>query len=89
MTRFQIAPVEGKRHKDRQWGWRVLQDGVPFLDCTWGGTGPCWNIGRAARFEGDQAETEPMHICELDDLIAALAALRESDAYRLNEEQWQ
>jgi hypothetical protein len=63
----------------------VDQYGNPFLRASPGGTGPCWNVGDP---EDDEREACPFHACELDELIDALTALRQSDAYRLNLERW-
>ena len=79
---YTVAPIEGQSYHGRQWGWRVLRNGFPFVQAVTGGSGPCWNIGE------DDNEANLMHVCDLDDLIAALIALRNSDADRLNTERW-
>ena len=63
--------------------WRVLKDGVPFLEFLPGGTGPCWNMREANDPDGNY-----VHLCEIDEAIGALTALRESSAYRENIARW-
>ena len=84
MSDYSVEPIEGQSYAGRQWGWMVLKDGEPFLECSTGGTGPCWNVDT----ELSDVDSVAMHVCELDDLIAALQVLRESDAYRANVARW-
>jgi hypothetical protein len=84
---YEIVMIAGQNYEGRQWGWRILKDGSPMFDCSTGGTGACWNIGESPQYEGDDVG-DPIHICELDDAIGALVALRDSDAHRLNVERW-
>lgn len=86
MATYEIVPIKGKGYEGRQWGWKILQDGVPMLDCFTGGTGPCWNIGEPA--ESADVGDVPLHVCELDDMIDALVALRESEANKQNVARW-
>jgi hypothetical protein len=90
MTRFEVVPDLGKRHRANRPDWLILKDGVPLFQCSTGDTGPCWNIDNASTplDDGDDRTAVPMHLCDLDEAIAALTALRDSDAYRLNEERW-
>jgi len=85
---FEVVPIPGQEYEGRQIGWRILKDGEPFLDCSPGGTGPCWNVSEVPQFDGDEAG-DPLHVCKLDEMIAALAALRDSDAHRANVERWE
>lgn len=64
-------------------GWLVTLGGEPYLHAVDGGTGPCWNIREA----GDEG-ADRLHVCDLDDLISALTALRDSDAHKQNVERW-
>lgn len=80
----QIEPIEGQCHEGRQWGWRI-RAGVSEFRAVTGGTGTCWNIGQD---DLDGAPTAMMHVCELDDLIEALVALRDSDAHRDHLVRW-
>lgn len=82
---FTVQPIAGKEYDGFQWGWRVVDEyGNDYLHASTGGTGPCWNVCDPE----DNPEVCPFHACEIDELIAALQALRESEAYRLNEERW-
>lgn len=62
----------------------IVVDGVERYECSPGGTGPCWNI----RETEDEANDFYIHVCDLDDFMAALKALRDSDAHRANVERW-
>lgn len=84
MSEFTITPVEGESYEGHQWGYEIKLAGFTFARAWTGGTGPCWNID----LEPNDDEEQPIHVCDLDELIAALQALRESDAYRENEERW-
>lgn len=86
MANYDVVPIDGQEYEGRQWGWRVLKDGVPMFDCSTGGTGPCWNVGETEpkRDEGDV----PLHICDLDDAIDALVALRDSEANKQSVARW-
>jgi hypothetical protein len=86
---YEVVPVPGENYEGRQWGYRILQDGVPFLDCHTGGTGPCWNISEPPEHYPGDDPGDPLHICELDEMIAALTALRDSGAHRENVERWE
>jgi hypothetical protein len=61
---------------------------IPFgdsqLECYPGGTGPCWNIRDA-----DDEGANYLHVCDLDDLIAALHTLKNSDAHKANVKRWE
>lgn len=88
MAEIRIEPNPEENYKGRQWGYTlVCASGTKFPVHT-GGTGPCWNIGEdpAAYDHPDEAET--LHVCDLDEFIEALQALRASDAYRENVERW-
>jgi len=63
----------------------VTVKGAPFLQAWPGGTGPCWNF---AMFENGEPGEENFHVCELDEMIDALVALRDSAANRANVERW-
>ena len=65
-------------------GWLISLKGEPYLYAYPGSTGPCWHIR-----EADDEGADFLHVCELDDLIAALQALKASDAHRVNVERWQ
>jgi hypothetical protein len=84
MATYTIEPVAGCDYEGRQWGYRVLLDGHPYMECSTGGTGPCWNF--TLELEDEDAILE--HVCDLDELIGALTALRDSDAHRENVERW-
>jgi hypothetical protein len=81
---FSIEPVEDQNYEGRQWGYRILRDGVEFLRATAGGTGACWNIGDL----GGDPDMVATHICDLDEWIAALTALRNSAANAIHRERW-
>jgi hypothetical protein len=81
---YTVEPAEGKRYKDRQWGYRVKRDGETVLHVDTGGTGACWNLLMHGGYEAD----ETMHVCDLDVLIGALTALRDSQANRAHCERW-
>jgi hypothetical protein len=87
---FEIVPDPDKGHGGHQSGWLILKDGIPLFECTAGDTGPCWNIDNASTpFDAtDDRTVIPMHLCDLDEAIAALTALRDSEAHRLNEQRW-
>jgi hypothetical protein len=93
MERFTIVPIEGDSYEGRQWGYHVLVDGLPYLRATTGGTGSCWNFSRyevnASDGEWVRQDEGDWHICELDDLIGALEALKASPAHRENVQRWQ
>lgn len=77
-----------ENYEGRQWGYElVLESGTKFR--VWmGGTGACWNIGEDPATLSDPDDAGNIHVCDLDELIAALKALRESDIYRANYERW-
>lgn len=81
-----IQPAESQDYEGRQWGWDIYVNGELLWNVTTGGTGPCWNI-----VEADVPEDERfyLHVCDLDDLIAALTALRDSDEHRANVARWE
>jgi hypothetical protein len=81
---YSVEPAAGKRYKNRQWGYRITRDGETILHADTGGTGPCWNLLMHGGFEED----ETMHVCDLDELIAALTALRDSDANAEHVKRW-
>jgi hypothetical protein len=84
----EIRPVPDQNYEGRQWGYElVLESGTKFPVHT-GGTGACWNIGEDPAAYADPDEADTIHVCELDELIAALQALRQSDVYRENYERW-
>ena len=85
---FTVEPVEGENYEGRQWGWHVVLDGRPVLDCSTGGTGPCWNIDCLQTTSVDPSDDVPMHVCDLDELISALTALRDSEAHAENVQRW-
>jgi hypothetical protein len=85
---FEIVPIPGQAYEGRQWGWRILKDGRPFLDCFTGGTGSCWNLADAEPSPWEESG-ESLHVCDLDELIAALSVLRGSEAHRANVERWE
>lgn len=85
---YKVVPVEGEctepEYGSRQYGWMVIDpSGIEVLHCVEGGTGECWNIG-----DPQHPEDSLLHVCELDDLIAALQALKGSEAHRLHVEYW-
>ena len=84
MANYDVVPIDGQEYEGRQWGWRVLKDGVPVFDCSTGGTGPYWNIADI----GEPDESFPLHICDLDDAIDALVALRDSEANKQSVARW-
>jgi hypothetical protein len=64
----------------------ILKDGSPYLGCWPGGTGPCWNIRVVENSQ--EGYDEQIHVCELDELIGALQALRASAAHQENVKRW-
>jgi hypothetical protein len=68
---------------DRRWSYVIKLNDRDFLQAHTGGTGPCWNVK-----EADDEDAFYLHICELDEMIGALQALRDSEAHRLNVERW-
>jgi len=87
-----VADPEGNVGEDRDddefpWRYVVAEHGMPILECSRGGTGDCWNI---EKFGWNELEYEPVtwHICDLDDFISALVALRESKAHKRNVAYW-
>lgn len=66
----------------------ILKDGVPFIDCSPGGTGPCWNIDDAEERNQNPGTVIPLHICDLDELIGALLFLKRSQAHKENVARW-
>jgi hypothetical protein len=88
VSAVEIVPIEGQNHEGRQWGWRILKDGEPLFDCTTGGTGDCWNVGEPPELCAGEEPGDKLHICDLDEAIGALRALRDSEAHRQNVEQW-
>lgn len=80
--RFTVEPIEGHAHEGRQIGWVVKHDGIPVINVHTGGTGECWNISETG------PEPQSLHTCDLDELIAALEALRDSEAHRMHVERW-
>lgn len=88
---YTIEPVEGESYEGRQWGYVVKRDGEPILRATTGGTGACWNIEEAVPTTvgaDGEMEADEFHVCDLNEFIAALEALRDSEAHRLNVERW-
>lgn len=81
---FEIVPIPDQNYEGRQWGWRIMKDGEPYLDCAAGGSGDCWNIRAPEDEEGDF-----LHFCDLDEAIRALTTLRESEAHRRNVARWE
>lgn len=77
MSEFAVEPVAGESYE-------IRKDGQRLFRCWMGGTGRCWNID----FDPADEEEPAVHVCDLDEMIAALQALRESDVYRENEERW-
>jgi len=76
---FTVEPFEGKAHEGRQYGY-VVTDGEEWAwNASTGGTGACWNVS-----DRDGS----LHICDLDAFIAALTALRNSDAHKKHVERW-
>lgn len=87
-NRFTLRPIEGDSYKGEQWGYMIELDGHDFLRASMGGTGDCWNIQETSpTFVGGEMVYEDFHICDLDDFIAALEALRDSDAHKANIER--
>lgn len=90
-TRFTIDPIPEDNHEGRQYGYMIRMDGIAWLRCSTGGTGPCWNIEEAAYSVMGEDEPEPaidLHVCDLDEMIDALTILRDSDAHKANVERW-
>jgi len=87
---MKVVAVEGEDHEGRQWGYEVVGErrfelrGLPILRAVTGGTGPCWNITLDAHTDDE----ETLHVCDLDEFIAALTVLRDSDANREHKERW-
>jgi hypothetical protein len=91
---YKVKPVEGQDYEGRQWGYQIwcLPDDsdqhsfepFPEWNVQTGGTGPCWNISQVGDDEG-----APMHVCSLEDLIAALEALRDSEADAAHRKRWE
>ena len=81
---FRVVPLKGKSYEGRQFGYVIEQDGLPAWYVSTGGTGSCWNIR-----EVDDEGGDLMHVCELDELIGALEALRESDANKEHVARWE
>jgi hypothetical protein len=89
-TEFEVVPIPGQDYEGRQWGYLITKDGMPEFEVHTGGTGPCWNIDNAPGPMDDDAPTiVPMHMCDLDETIAALEALRDSEAHRQNVKRWE
>lgn len=80
--RLSIEPNPGENYEGRQWGYTIMLDGRPYLRVTTGGTGSCWNL------MDPEDEDDELHICELDDLIAALQFLRDSEAHKEHVKRW-
>jgi hypothetical protein len=85
---FEIRPVADENYEGRQWGYEIVKDGEVVFTATTGGTGPCWNLGEDPRSYADPTDAGSMHICDLDEAIAALKALRDSAAHRQNVARW-
>jgi hypothetical protein len=83
---FSVVPIDGQEYKGRQWGWLIQADGHPFLEAVAGGTGACWNLSEVT--EEPDAYPSRMHVCDLDELIAALVTLRNSEAHASLVERW-
>ena len=83
---FEVKPVAGEDYEGRQWGFVIERDGNPVWHVTTGSTGICWNL----EDNGDRADNTivPLHICDLDGLIEALEALRDSQAHADNVQRW-
>lgn len=91
---YSIEPIEGQDSQGRHWGYRILKDGVPYIECVTGATGACWNIDDYdCTTHGIAVNTEketiyPLHVCDLDDLIGALVYLKRSDVHKEQVERW-
>lgn len=86
MADIRIEALEGEEHEGRQWGYLITVDDEPSWHASTGGTGPCWNLTEVSsepNFEPDQ-----VHICDLDELIATLTTLRDSEAHKANAARW-
>jgi hypothetical protein len=88
-SNYEIVPIEGESVEGRQYGWRILKDGVPYLDCTTGGTSACWNIDDADVGPGEEQAVTPLHICDIDEMIGALVALRDSEVNAQHVARWE
>jgi hypothetical protein len=86
---FTVEPIDGENSEGWQWGWMVRRDGEDVLQCDSGGTGPCWNLNAldGENHFGPLGDIKG-HVCELDDLIDALVALRDSNAHQDNVARW-
>ena len=87
---FTLTPIPDKQYEGRQYGWHILRDRQPYLDVSTGGTGACWNIDHPKTPESMFAEVGiiGVHLCDLEEFIAALEALRDSEAHRDHVERW-
>lgn len=85
---YTVEPIEGQAYEGRQIGYVVMRDGERVFECSTGGTGACWNIRQNAEDDEPYLPTIDVHVCDLDDLIGALTALRDSEANRLHVERW-
>lgn len=85
---WSIEPIEGESYHGRQYGYRILKDGRPMFDAYTGGTGPCWNLDDAEERQDEFDDIIPLHVCDLSEMIEALAFLRASEAHKKNEERW-
>ncbi len=83
-SEFEVLPIPGKNYEGRQWGYEIVKGGETLFEVTTGGTGTCWNIDS----DPGDLDATPLHVCDLDEAIAALRALRDSEAHRLHVERW-
>jgi len=84
---YKVVPIEGQNVDGRQYGWQIQADGLGIFDCFQGSTGACWNLSNTPSYN-DEDPDDPIHICDLDEAIQALEALRDSDAHKQNVERW-
>ena len=84
--RYEVKPVEGESFQGRQWGYVIERDGEELWHVVTGATGACWNV--EDRLTVVETDPEVLHVCDLDELIAALQALRSSDAHKQLVAEW-
>jgi hypothetical protein len=84
MVDILIEPLEGEEHDGHQFGFLIKANGRPRLHATIHGVsprGPRWSLTEVS----DDPAFEPsvdVSNCDLDEMIAALTALRDSAAHR-------